>query len=33
MLNSATNVALLLLNALESYSPGEASDGCICRVN
>lgn len=31
-LSSATNVAELLLQALESYSPGEAPDGCVCRV-
>lgn len=33
VLSSATRLAELLLQALESYSPGEAPDGCICRVN
>ena len=33
VLSSATHVASQLLQALESYSPGEAPDGCICRVN
>ena len=33
MLNSATRVAQQLLEALESYSPGEAPDGCVCKVS
>ena len=33
VLSSATHVAELLLQALESYSPGEAPDGCVCRVS
>jgi hypothetical protein len=33
VLSSATHVAAQLLAALESYSPGEAADGCVCRVN
>ena len=33
VLSSATNVAAQLLQALDSYSPGEALDGCVCKVN
>ena len=33
VLSSATQVAALLPEALDSYSPGEAPDGCICRVS
>lgn len=33
ILNTASNVAEQLLQALDSYSPGEAPDGCVCRVN
>ena len=33
VLDSATHVAEQLLDALESYSPGDAPDGCICRVS
>ena len=33
LLTGATQVAAQLLAALESYSPGEAPDGCVCLVN
>ena len=33
ILSAATHVAEQLLGALESYSPEEAADGCVCRVN
>lgn len=33
VLASAISVAEQLLDALEDYSPGEAPDGCICRVS
>ena len=33
VLDSATHVAEQLLDALESYSLGDAPDGCICRVS
>ena len=32
LMNTAVSVATALLAALETFSPGAAADGCVCRV-
>lgn len=33
LMSTAVSVAADLLAALESFSPGAAADGCVCRIN